>query len=104
MKIRIMPFLSKQGNRVAKAAIEFDEDSLLAGTQLVGFTICDDPEKGLFLLFPSAKFQYKDSPEHKTYFFLWQLTEGALDRIETAILDTYESMIAFNQPHVKNGK
>jgi hypothetical protein len=41
MKIKVEPFMIKRGNRVANAAIEFEEsDSILAGFHLVGFTIC----------------------------------------------------------------
>lgn len=93
MKIRVMPFLSRKGNRVAKAAIEFptQPDSPLAGFQLVGFTICDDAEKGLFVLFPSSLVKREEST--KSYFFLRPSGEGQLDKLQDAILDVYESMV-----------
>jgi hypothetical protein len=97
MKIKVMPFLSKKGNRVAKAAIEFS-DGALKGFQLVGFTICDDAEKGLFVLFPSSIVKREEST--KPYFFLRPSEDGALDRLQDAILDVYESMTGFNTPRI----
>jgi hypothetical protein len=56
MKIKVEPFLMKKGNRVAKAAIEFEsQDGFLSGFHMVGFTICDDHEKVLFVLFPASQ-------------------------------------------------
>jgi hypothetical protein len=54
-KIKVEKFLIKQGIRVGKAAVEFSGDSPLSGFHLVGFTICDDPEKGRYVMFPMAK-------------------------------------------------
>jgi len=100
MQIKVMPFLTKKGNRVAKAAIEFssDTDGFMRGCQLVGFTICDEPEKGLFVLFPCSL--VKREQDTKPYFFLRPLTETFLSDLESAILDTYESMVAFNSPRI----
>lgn len=97
MKIRVMPFLQKKGNRVAKAAIEFS-DGALAGFQLVGFTICDDSEKGLFVLFPSSII--KRETDTRPYFFLRPSTDDGLDNLQNAILDVYETMVGFNTPRV----
>src|SRR5258706_15200362 len=105
-KIRIMPFLQKKGNRVAKGAIEFDSgDAVLSDFQLVGFTICDDKEKGLFVLFPSSIIKRAEG-DTKPFFFLRPTSDSALDRLENAILDVYESMTgggsAFaNSPRVR---
>jgi hypothetical protein len=97
MKIKIEPFLMKKGNRVAKAAIEFEEaDSFLAGFHLVGFTICDDAEKGLFILFPSSI--VKKNEDSKPFFFLRPSKDNQIGDLETMILDQYESMVAFNKP------
>jgi hypothetical protein len=95
-KIKVMPFLQKKGNRVAKGSIEFS-DGVLEGFQLVGFTICDDKEKGLFVLFPSSIVKREDST--KPYFFLRPSADDQLDRLQNAILDIYESMTGFNRPH-----
>lgn len=84
----------KKGNRVAKAAIEFEE-GFLAGFHLVGFTICDDAEKGLFVLFPSSIVR-KNNEESKPFFFLRPSNDQQIGQLEGLILDTYESMTAFN--------
>jgi hypothetical protein len=102
VKIKIEPFLMKKGNRVAKAAIEFEE-GFLKGFHLVGFTICDDEEKGLFVLFPAATINNERRPESNRVFFFLRPQENdkhesQLDELETLILDTYESMISFNSP------
>jgi hypothetical protein len=102
MKIKVEAFLMKKGNRVAKAAIEFEgTDGLLAGFHLVGFTICDDAEKGLFVLFP-ASIVKKVEGESKPFFFLRPSGEGQIEKLEALILDTYESMTGFNSPRVKS--
>jgi hypothetical protein len=106
MKIKVEPFLMKKGNRVAKAAIEFEsQDSFLNGFHMVGFTICDDHEKGLFVLFPAsqiinARSDVKNSKElvNKTFFFLRPNSDEQLEKLENLILDMYESMISFNKP------
>ena len=90
MKIKVEPFLMKKGNRIAKAAIEFT-DGVLKGFHLVGFTICNDPEKGLFVLFP-ASIVKKDSKniEDRTFFFLRPSNESQLADLESMILDVYD--------------
>lgn len=96
MKIKVEPFLMKKGNRVAKAAIQFEE-GFLKGFHLVGFTICDDAQKGLFVLFPASI--VKREEETKPFFFLRPETEQQIGDLEALILDTYETMTAFNAPH-----
>lgn len=97
--IKVMPFLQKKGNRVAKGAIEFAGENALAGFQLVGFTICDDEKKGLFVLFPSSIVKREETS--KPYFFLRPSAEGQLDKLQDAILDVYESMTgSFNSPRI----
>ena len=86
----------KKGNRVAKAAIEFNE-GFLSSWHLVGFTICDDKEKGLFVLFPASI--VKRENETKPFFFLRPSNDEDLAKLESLILDTYESMTGgFNTP------
>lgn len=98
MKIKVEPFLMKKGNRVAKAAIEFEE-GFLNRFHLVGFTICDDKEKGLFVLFPASIAKRND--ESKPFFFLRPDDQGQLAELESLILDTYDSMVGkFNPPRV----
>lgn len=102
MKIKVEPYLMKKGNRVAKGAIEFaDNEGILANFHLIGFTICDDKEKGLFVLFPSSIVKNKKDESSKPYFFLRPKSESDLERLETAILDVYESMTAVNKPVLK---
>jgi hypothetical protein len=90
----------KKGNRVAKAAIEFERhEAPLGGFHIVGFTICDDKEKGLFVLFPASIVRKDDSGLTKPFFFLRPETEEDLNNLEGAILDMYESMTGkFNTP------
>jgi hypothetical protein len=98
MKIKVEPFLMKKGNRVAKAAIEFEQaDDFLVGFHLVGFTVCDDEVKGLFVLFPASISKTKDG-ESKPFFFLRPSGESQVGKLESLILDQYESMMAFNNP------
>lgn len=102
MRIKVEPFLMKQGNRVGKAAVEFT-DGILAGFHLVGFTICDDAQ-GMYVLFPASMGNKKDGEQQRTYFFLRPNGEGLLDKLQDAILDVYESMLAdraFNRPRIK---
>jgi hypothetical protein len=103
MRIKVEPFLMKKGNRVAKAAIEFgSNDAPLSGFHLVGFTICDDKEKGLFVLFPASIVRKDENGATKPFFFLRPDTDDALSKLETAILDIYESMTGgFNTPRIK---
>jgi len=102
MNIKVEPFLMKKGNRVAKAAIEFN-DGVLKGFHLVGFTICDDKEKGLFVLFPASIVNKDEDGKTKPFFFLRPEKEEDLGILETAILDVYESMTAkfTNSPTIK---
>ncbi len=94
MKIKVEPFLMKKGNRVAKAAIEFEsQDTLLAGWHMIGFTICDDKEKGLFVLFPASIITSADTDKKtRPYFFLRPENDDALHKLEDAIIDVYEDM------------
>lgn len=103
MKIKVEPFLMKQGNKVAKAAIEFDGDGdILSGFHLVGFTICEDADKDLFVLFPaSIDKTYEAGVKKKAYFFLRPNNDDLIDKLETAILDKYEDMVG---SHSKIGK
>jgi len=96
MKIKVEPFLMKKGNRVAKAAIEFEE-GFLTGFHLVGFTICDDKDKGLFVLFPASIVKREEAT--KPFFFLRPSSDEQIGELESLILDTYDSMIGkFNPP------
>lgn len=97
MKIKVEPFLMKKGNRVAKAAIEFEE-GVLTGFLLVGFTICDDKEKGMFVLFPSSIVKMGEAT--KPFFFLRPSNDQQIGQLESLILDTYESMMAHNHPRM----
>ena len=95
MRIKVEPFLMKKGNRLAKAAIEFDSnDGPLAGFHLVGFTICEDAQKGMFVMFPSAERKVEEGEKKSNYYFLRpdNSSEGMLDRLQDAILDVYDSM------------
>lgn len=106
MKIKVEKFLMKQGNRVGRAAIEFEpSDGSLAGFLLLGFTICDE-EKGMFVLFPASIQNRKDSDteeKQRPYFFLRPQAPDVIERLENEILDIYESMEGggFNRPRVK---
>lgn len=97
----------KKGNRVAKAAIEFEsQDDFLAGFHLVGFTVCDDEAKGLFVLFPAsivnkANRGAVNEVNSKPFFFLRPNSEDLIGKLETLILDQYESMMSFNHPKGK---
>jgi|SRR5215471_7229271 len=91
MEIKVEPFLMKKGNRVAKAAIKFN-DGVLEGFHLIGFTICDDEKKGMFVLFPSSIIRKDESGATKPYFFLRPGDPNGLQRLQDAILDVYESM------------
>src|SRR5258705_12553079 len=103
MRIKVEPFLMKKGNRVAKAAIEFDEkDGVLSGFHMVGFTVCDDKEKGLFVLFPASIVRKDENGATKPFFFLRPTNDEDLGKLEEAILDIYESMTGkFNTPKLK---
>ncbi len=103
MKIKVEPFLMKKGNRVAKAAISFEE-GFLSGFHLVGFTICDDKEKGLFVLFPASIVKRNNATgeaETKPFFFLRPSSDNQIAELESAILDVYDSMTgSFNTPRM----
>lgn len=100
MRIKVEPYLIKKGNRVAKAAIEFEkDDGVLAGFHLVGFTICEDVDKGMFLLFPASIVKKND--DSKPFFFLRPSDDTLLDKLQDAILDVYDSMTALNRPRLK---
>lgn len=104
MKIKIEPFLIKRGNRVGKGAIEFDEP-LLKSWHLVGFTICNDTAKGLYVLFPASII--KKESGNKPFFFLRPPNSQALADLEDKILDEYEKMVdskGFNSPRFKGPK
>lgn len=91
MKIKVEPFLMRKGNRVAKAAVEFEaNDGVLAGFHLVGFTICDDTEKGMFVLFPAVN--AKKGEDSRTFFFLRPSSDDLIGKLESQILDVYDSM------------
>lgn len=91
----------KKGNRVAKAAIQFT-DGVLADFHMVGFTICDDVEKGLYVMFPASIVRKDESGATKPFFFLRTDAEDGLAKLESAILDVYESMtVKFNTPKMK---
>lgn len=97
----------KKGNRVAKAAIEFEaNDSILAGFHLIGFTICDDAEKGMFVLFPASIVKGKDDKAPtKPFFFLRPDDDTKLEKLENAILDVFESMTGkLNTPRLTEAK
>ena len=101
MKIKVEPFLIKKGNRVAKAAIEFS-DGILNGFHLIGFTICDDKDKGLFVLFPASIVRKDENGATKPFFFLRPNNEEDLGKLEVQIIDVYLSMTAkFNTPKIK---
>lgn len=95
MKIKVEPFMMKKGNRVGKAAIEFEaNDGVLAGFHLVGFTICDDEKDGVFILFPSSIVKKDENGKTKPYFFLRPSNPDQLENLSNAILDVYDSMVA----------
>ncbi len=91
----------KQGNRVGKAGIEFESsDGCLAGFTLLGFTICEDPDR-IFVLFPAAITNKKDNEtgSNRPFFFLRPSTNELLTKLEGEILDIYESMAGgINKP------
>ena len=103
LNIKVEKFLMKQGNRVGKAAIEFKGDGPLSGFHLVGFTICDDPQKGMFVLFPAATTGKKGEADSRPYFFLRPDNPEKLNDLQDKILDVYDSMSggSFNTPRIK---
>ncbi len=102
-KIKVEKFLIKQGIRVGKAAVEFSGDSPLSGFHLVGFTICDDPEKGRYVMFPMAKTDFKEGSS-RNFFFLRPSSPELLDKLQDSILDMYSDICEKefkNTPRVK---
>jgi len=107
--IKVEKFLMKQGIRVGKAAIEFTGEGPLKGFHLVGFTICDDAQKGKFVMFPMAKTNPSKSGQKEEYstrnfFFLRPDKPEILDDLQDAILDVYDSICGKefrNTPRIK---
>lgn len=98
VKIKVEKFLMKQGIRVGKAAIEFTGEGPLKGFHLVGFTICDDAQKGKFVMFPMAKTNPTNKAGQKeenarNFFFLRPDKPELLDDLQDAILDVYDSLV-----------
>lgn len=97
-KIKVEKFLMKQGIRVGKAAIEFSGDGPLNGFHLVGFTICDDKDKGKFVMFPMSKTNpsnkggKEEGYTSRNFFFLRPDKPERLDELQDAILDVYDDM------------
>lgn len=97
--IKVEPFLIKKGNRVGKAAVQFT-DGLFAGFHMIGFTICEDKDRGLYVLFPSSTIKPRNESNRqmdekaRPYFFLKPDNPDLLDKLETAILDAYDKMVA----------
>lgn len=100
MKIKIEPFLMRKGLKVAKAAIEFD-NGVLEGFHLVGFTICEDPTKGLYVLFPSSLSKNQEGT-NKQYFFLRPSNPSLIEKLEDKIIDAYEDMMGAASGEKKN--
>lgn len=97
VKIKVEKFLMKQGIRVGKGAIEFAGEGPLQGFHLVGFTICDDPAKGKFVMFPMAKTSnakpgQKEDFATRNFFFLRPDKPERLDDLQDAILDVYDAL------------
>jgi len=98
VKIKVEKFLMKQGIRVGKGALEFGDDAgPLKGFHLVGFTICDDAQKGKFVMFPMAKTNPTNKAGQKeengrNFFFLRPDKPERLDDLQDAILDVYDSL------------
>lgn len=100
--IKVEKFLMKQGIRVGKAAVEFKsepgEESPLDGFHLVGFTICDDKDKGKFVMFPMSKTNpsnkggKEEGYTSRNFFFLRPDKPERLDELQDAILDVYDDM------------
>lgn len=109
VKIKVEKFLMKQGIRVGKGALEFAGSGPLEGFHLVGFTICDDSQKGMFVMFPMAKTNpgNKESGPSRNFFFLRPDKPERLDDLSEAILDVYESLENSefkNRPRVKQAE
>ena len=106
--IKVEKFLMKQGIRVGKGALEFQGEGPLEGFHLVGFTICDDPQKGMFVMFPMAKTGVGDASkgkgESRNFFFLRPDNPERLDTLQNQILDVFVSLSAKdfkNSPRIK---
>jgi hypothetical protein len=109
--IKVEKFLMKQGIRVGKGAIEFQGAGCLEGFHLVGFTICDDPQKGMFVMFPMAKTgagdMSKGKGESRNFFFLRPDKPERLDNLQDQILDVFISLSANefkNSPRIKTAE
>lgn len=96
----------KRGNKLAKAAIEFESiDGILAGFHLVGFTICEDEKKELFVFFPASISKTLDDKRNQTFFFLRPENPEQLSVLESLILDKYEDVISsFSKPKLSEVK
>lgn len=98
-----MPLLHKDGNKLAHAALEFSD---FPNFQLQGFTICEDEQKRLFVLFPSTKTRNKQTGQTRMWFFLRPTVDNkdeVITELENQILDVYETMTgAFNKPRIVN--
>lgn len=97
VKIKVEKFLMRQGIRVGKAAIEFTGEGPLKGFHLVGFTICDDPQKNnQYVMFPMAKTNPTERAgsqgQSRNFFFLRPERPELLDELQDMILDVYESL------------
>jgi hypothetical protein len=114
VKIKVEKFLMRQGIRVGKAAIEFTGEGPLNGFHLVGFTICDDVQKGMFVMFPMAKTNpgstgpnAREGQQSRNFFFLRPDKPELLDDLSEAILDVYESLENDefkNRPRIKQSE
>lgn len=114
--IKVEKFLMKQGIRVGKGAIEFkNPNGVLDGFHLVGFTICDDPAKGMFVMFPMSKTNPNTkgkeeggySGQQRNFFFLRPDKPERLDDLQDQIIDVYlalESNEFRNVPRLKQAQ
>jgi hypothetical protein len=106
--LKVEKFLMRQGIRVGKGAIEFKGEGPLDGFHLVGFTICDDPQKGMFVMFPMAKTGIGDATkgkgESRNFFFLRPDKPERLDTLQEQIIDVFLSLSGNefkNSPRIK---
>lgn len=108
-KIKVEPFMIKKGNRVGKASIEFLDGSL-QGFHLIGFTICDDEKKGMYVMFPASIYQKKNESNQsnnvkpRPFYFLRPQKDEDLETLQNKILDVYDSMTSASvSSHKKRG-
>lgn len=116
VKIKVEKFLMRQGIRVGKAALEFSGEDVgaLDGFHLVGFTICHDPARGIFVMFPMSKTNpsiksggKEEGYTSRNFFFLRPDAPERLDDLQTAIIDVYlslESSEFRNAPRLKQSE